>query len=87
MRPFVLGSGREQHPGGAGGPARPAGQVYVPAEQREADAPPPPFPPAPATALHQPFRGTAAFSSPCSDNYVASRLKGLCHEMNNFMKV
>jgi hypothetical protein len=93
MRPFVSGAGREQHPGGAGRPARPAGQVHVPAEQREADAPPPPFPPAPATALHQPFGGTAAFSSMqmgCirtrSDNYVASRLKGLCHEMNNLFE-
>jgi hypothetical protein len=63
MRPIISGAGREQHSGGAGRPARTAGQVHVPAKQREADAPPPPFPPAPATALHQPFRGTAAFNS------------------------
>ena len=47
-----------QHdPGGPGSPARAAGQVHVPAEQRQADPAPPPLTPAPATAIHQPLRG------------------------------
>ncbi len=54
---FPLGAGGQHNPGGSGRPACPAGQVHVPAEQREADPAPPSLPPPATTALHQPFRG------------------------------
>jgi hypothetical protein len=90
MRPFVSGAGREQYSGGAGSPARPAGQVHVPAEQREADAPPlPSHPPPPQRSIShsEVQQHSVLFIRTRSDNYVASRLKKLCHEMNIFLKV